>query len=292
MTAQQTTPPEWSTYGEAEDYVVAIPSFQRAAGLEAKTLTFLREGGVDLSRVHVFLHAYETQTDEYEALAARTGITLQQTDKVGITAQRTGIPHFFKPGTPIVHMDDDVTGIVEAIDTKHLRDTDDVHSFFRRMFEETHGRGLWVWGLAPVINPFYMRAGHLGEGLKFLIFSLYGSFARPGHPVYDHRVKYKDEHEFSLRAWWYDGAVVRHDGAAARANFMTDPGGCQGDQPAGHARDWANVEASIEQLEADWPGLIRRNTRKKDTGFTEITLAPKKRKGRANPFMLPGAATE
>lgn len=259
----------------AREYQIVIPSYQRAEGLQQKTLAWLGAAGVDPTRITVFLHDNDPQLEAYQALAGRTGIRLNATPMRGITAQRTYIPTQFAPGTPIVCLDDDVTGLVEAVDSKTLRPVADVDALFRRMFTETAGRDLYVWGLSPVVNAFYMSPGRISEGLRFLIFTVIGFFNRPGHPVHEFTVPYKDEHETSLRAWWYDGGTVRHDGIAAQANYYTDPGGCQA--PGEFQRTPAKVAFSVEELEKQWPGLVRRNTRKKDTGYIEITLAPKKR---------------
>lgn len=206
------------------------------------------------------------------------------TDQRGITAQRTHIAAYFPLGTPVLNVDDDVTGLEQALDSKTLRPVTDVDQLVRDMFTNTAGRDLWVWGLAPVVNAYFMKPDTLTEGLKFLIFTFWGCFSRPGHPVHQFTVPYKDEHELSLRAWWYDGATVRHDGVAARANFYTLPGGCQA---AG--RNHEQIVASVESLLVQWPGLVRRNTRRKSE-HPEILLAPKRRhRGHSPNTPVPGA---
>jgi hypothetical protein len=259
--------------GRPREYQVAVPSFRRADSLSARALPWLLGSGVRPSRITVFTHDHDEQLDAYRALTTSAGVELVTTDRRGITAQREAIIGAYPPGTPLVCVDDDVTGIEEALDKKRLRPVADVDALFTTMFTECFARDLWVWGLAPVVNAFYLTPGRLSEGLKFLIFTVFGCFTRPGHPVHRFTVPYKDEHELSLRAWWWDGAVLRHDGMAARANFYTLPGGCQGQ------RTPAAVAESVASLRQQWPGLIRLNTRKRDTGYTEITLAAKPRHG-------------
>lgn len=258
-------------YRSPDDYVVAIPSYQRAEQLEKRTLTLLLEGGVDPERVHVFLHDNDPTISEYADVAQRTGINLIVTKARGITAQRTGIAALWPEGQPVVSMDDDVTALLAARDAKTLEPVPSLHDLFRRMFWETRDRALWVWGFAPVPNAFFLKPDKIAEGLKFLIFTCYGFYSRPGHPVHSHTVPYKDENELSLRAWWYDGAAVRHDGIAAKANFYTLAGGCQA---AGRNHD--QIEASVRSLLAQWPGLVRVNSNRKSE-HTEIVLA---RRGR------------
>lgn len=258
-------------YRPPVEYVVAIPSYQRAEQLEKRTLALLLGGGVEPERVHIFLHDNDPTIADYAALAERTGISLVVTQARGITAQRTGIAAYWPEGTPVVSMDDDVTALMAAKDAKTLVPVDDLGWLFTMMFNELCHRLLWVWGLAPVPNAFFLKPERVNEGLKFLIFTCYGFYSRPGHPVHSHTVPYKDENELSLRAWWYDGAVVRHDGIAAKANFYTLAGGCQA---AGRNHD--QIEASVKSLLAQWPGLVRINTNRKSE-HTEIVLARRAR---------------
>jgi hypothetical protein len=258
-------------YRPPVEYVVAIPSYQRAEQLEKRTLALLLDGGVEPERVHVFLHDNDPTIADYAALAERTGISVIVTQARGITAQRTGIAAFWPEGTPVVSMDDDVTALMAAKDAKTLEPVTDPGWLFTMMFNELYHRNLWVWGLAPVPNAFFLKPEKVSEGLKFLIFTCYGFYSRPGHPVHTHSVPYKDENELSLRAWWYDGAAVRHDGIAAKANFYTLAGGCQA---AGRNHD--QIEASVKSLLGQWPGLVRINKARKSE-HTEIVLARRAR---------------
>jgi hypothetical protein len=225
---------------------------------------------VDPDRITVFLHDHDPHLTDYLHVTNNVGAHHHITSQRGITAQRTAITRAFPAGTPIVSMDDDLSGVQEALDSKTLRPVEDLDGFFRLMFTETTARDLHVWGISPVPNPYFLRPGRIGEGLKFLMFTLYGFFNRPDHPAHTFTVPYKDEHEFSLRAWWYDGATVRHDGIAVNAEYYT-PGGCEA---AGRTYD--DVERSVQSLLQQWPGLLRRNP-KKTSPWPEIVLKPKKR---------------
>jgi len=264
----------------AHTYRVAIPSYRRPKTLSERALPLLLNGGVEPRRVRVFCHDNDPDLPAYRDVVATFGVELETTTQRGITAQRTHIAAAFPPGTPVLNVDDDVTALEQALDQKTLRPVKNIDALVLDMFTTTAGRDLWVWGLAPVVNAYFMRPDRVTEGLKFLIFTFWGCFSRPGHPVHQFTVPYKDEHELSLRAWWWDGATVRHDGVAARANFYTLPGGCQA---AG--RDHAQISASVDSLLAQWPGLVRRNHRRKSE-YPEIVLATKKRH-RGHPITTP-----
>jgi TET-associated glycosyltransferase-like protein len=247
-------------------YQVAIPSYRRADMLAARTLPFLLDGGVPPERITVFVHDHDHgELPAYHDLAARHGVDLAVTSARGINAQRAEIRGSYTTGTHLVQVDDDVTVIKRAVDRTSLEPVTDVDGFFRQAFAETQARGLWSWGLSAVPNAYFMRPGHISDDLKFVIFSLFGNIVRPGHPVYANTVPTKDDYEFSLRSWWYDGGIVRFNDHVAVADIYRAPGGCQ------DTRTVAQAEQSVESLLRQWPGIVRRNARRKST-FPEILL--------------------
>lgn len=257
------------TRADPASYRVAVPSYRRVDTLATRTLPMLLTGGVAPDRIAVYAHASDDNLPDYRGLCDSAGITLRVSDVRGIAAQRETILADHPPGTALLQVDDDVSGVFEAIDTKYLRRVDDVDGFARRMFAETTRRDLWVWGLAPVPNAFFLTPGRLFEGLKFAIFSFLGCYTRPGHPVHTTTVETKEDYELCLRAWWWDGGILRHDGAAARADHYS-AGGCS------QLRTPAIESASAEALSAAWPGLVRPNTRRQGP-YAEVLLA---RRGR------------
>lgn len=256
----------------ARGYQVAIPSYQRPQRLRGKTLATLHTRGVDPQRVTVFLHDHDPHLDEYRAILDGTGIHHEVTSQRGIIDQRSAIIHHYPAGTPLVQLDDDLTDLMRAVDTKTLHPVDNLDEFFRTMFTETAARDLHVWGLAPTLNAFYMKPGRLSEGLKFLIFACVGCYTRPDHPVHSNTVPTKDDYEFSIRSWWWDGAVLRADDVAPKADIYVGDGGCQ----AEGARTRQAAEDAVQELMRQWPGLVKRNTRR-NSDFPEILLTPKKR---------------
>lgn len=252
-----------------DDYQVAIPSYHRADALRVYTLALLQERGVPLSRVTVFLDEGDPHALDYSHL----GVNTVTSPVKGINAQRRIISGHYPPGTPVVSLDDDITNVLRATDPKTLEPVDDLDGFFKDAFEYTRGLGLNVWGAAAVANPFFMTPGKPPTtNLKFLIATMWGYFSRPGHPVHDTTVTVKEDYEFSLRAWWYDGGVVRFNDITTKADHYKEPGGCQ---------DYRTAETSAvaaAQLMEQWPGLVRVNDRRK-SGHTEVLLARKARHG-------------
>lgn len=268
--------------GRPTDWRVAVPSYQRADLLTRKTLPWLLAGGVPADRVTVFLHSTDPQIPAYRAALADSGVRVVATDTRGIRAQRAAILNHYPPGAPLAQADDDVTALA-AVRSGRLTPLADVAGWLARMFTETASRDLWVWGVAPVANAFFLREGQVSEGLKFCIGTVWGAFTRPGHPVHAGTAETKEDYEASLRAWWYDGGVVRADGVAPRADHYS-PGGCE------HLRSPDVEETSVRAIERAFPGLVRRNT-KRQGPYPEILLARRGRGPRRPPSTpLPGDA--
>lgn len=251
---------------------VAVPSYRRATMLSERTLRFLLHGGVNPKQVTVFVHDHDDQLPDYRRIARATGVNMEVTPVHGINAQRAAIRNHYPDGTRLVQVDDDVTALLRTPDRKALVPVLDVAGFFDRAFYITRERGLWSWGLSAVPNAYFMTPGHVSEDLKFVIFSLFGTVIRHGHPVFTNTVPTKDDYEFSLRTWWYDGGIVRFNDHVARADIYRAPGGCQ------DTRTVEQAEASVASLMQQWPELVRRNTRRR-SDFPEILLARRSRHG-------------
>lgn len=259
-----------------DPYRVVIPSYQRPEQLVAKTLTTLHSKGVPLSLVDVFLHDNDPRVDDYLNLLIYTDVTPVITPARGIGEQRQAIVSHYPAGAKLVGMDDDIEEVIATTGPRwaHVFNVPNLHTKFQLMFEWLELEDLHVWGTAPVNNPFFMKPwGSVPSvGLKLCMFTMFGWVNRPGHPVHTQTVRYKDEQEFSLRAWWYDGAVLRADDMAVKTVFYAE-GGC-----TAAGRNWQQVEDSVISLMQQWPDLIVRNT-KKGSEWPEVKLARRKRTG-------------
>jgi hypothetical protein len=262
--------------GRPANYEIAIPSSRRADRLATTTLAVLAAGGVELERVTVFVDAADPTRDAYDGL----GVRVVALPSRGIGPARHAISQHYPPGTPVVCTEDDVTGIV-ASDGEKLRPVTELDGFFRGGFGVCSGVDLWAWGVNPVPNAFYMRKDRPTYGLRYLLGTLHGFYARPDHPVHaPPRVPVKEDYELSLRAWWWDGGVVRFPRHAVQADHYQAAGGCVA------TRTPADSERAAATLERDWPGLVRRNPRRA-SGHAEIVLTSKPRTGGHSPHALP-----
>lgn len=257
-----------------DPYRVVIPSYQRPERLLEQTISTLAGKHVPAELVDVFLHDNDPHLDDYLARLDIYGINAVVTQARGIGQQREAIVAHYPEGTRLVGMDDDIEEVICTTGPRwaNVLPVENLHDRFVEMFNWCELEGLHVWGTAPVNNPFFMKEWGTppSVGLKLCMFTLFGWVNRPGHPVHTQTVQYKDEQEFSLRAWWYDGAVLRADDMAVKTVFYAD-GGC-----TAAGRNWQQVEDSVVSLMQQWPDLIVRNT-KKGSDWPEVKLARRKR---------------
>lgn len=251
------------------NFQVAIPSYQRPFVLVEKTLLMLLAGGVSPEQITVFCHDNDTHLANYRCTLRQVNVRCVATGARGIRAQRAEILRHYPAKTRIVFADDDVSALLQLQpDGKKLIPVVGVAARMAELFRDTHSRGLSMWGCAPVANAFYMD-GKRVEGLRFIKFTLAGIINQPGHPAQEMTVETKEDYELSLRQWWYHGGVLRDNGLSPKADHYTK-GGCA------QLRTAAVEEASVQTLMHDWPGLVRRNTRRKNA-YAEILLASRAR---------------
>lgn len=271
-----------------DPYRVVIPSYQRPHRLLEQPVRALVGKHVPAELVDVFVHDNDPFLDEYEMLLDGSKVTLVVTDARGIGEQRQAIVANYPEGARLVGMDDDIEEVIATTGPRwaDVFSVQDLDERFQNLFDVCELEGLYVWGTAPVNNPFFMKpwGTYPSQGLKLCMFTLFGWINRPGHPVHTQTVQYKDEQEFSLRAWWYDGGVLRADDMAVKTVFYAD-GGC-----TAAGRNWQQVEDSTISLMQQWPELITRNT-KKGSDWPEVKLARRKRtEGNPVHALPPGGA--
>jgi hypothetical protein len=244
-------------------YVVAIPSYQRAHLLVEKTLATLKRGHVSVKHIHIFV-ANEQEAKTYSEILPK-GYKIIVGVK-GINEQRKFISRHFPEGQHIVAIDDDIADVVH-MDCSPVAN---LHEFFSNCFKTLKQHKLYIWGIYPVNNPFYMKGQKpVTTCLRFIIATMYG-FVNRHSMITDSHIEEKEDVENSIRHYLEDGGVLRFNHIALKTKFKNTKGGLGGLD--GRLR--ANKEAA-EFLHAKYPDLTRIKVRK--NGMHEIVLKPPKR---------------
>lgn len=248
-------------------YVVAIPSYKRAKLLQEKTLTMLQAGGVPASCIHIFV-ANKDEQKEYKETIPSSMYGKIIIGKPGITPQRRYIVKYFPQGTHVVSIDDDVASMHQRVDASKLRPLTDVHGFFEQAFKECVKEGLYLWGIYPVLNAFYMKSG-VSTNLKFVLATMYGFINRHSKDIMP-TLGEKEDYEMSILYYLKDGGVVRFNEVGIKTKFHNPNGGL------GHVKDRFEInQKSAEALKAKYPDFGHIWHRK--SGMAEFRLQSKPR---------------
>ena len=113
-------------------------------------------------------------------------------------------------------IDDDVEGVYQLIGDKLVAIVD-LDLFFKEAFEFLKKENLFIWGVHPVKNAFFMKPTKT-TNLKFIIGTLYGFIVRHTkelEPVCEE----KEDYEQSILYYLKDGGVMRHNDITIKTKF-------------------------------------------------------------------------
>lgn len=242
-------------------YVIAIPSYNRADTIAGKTLSCLLDGGVTSSRITIFV-ANKTQKKMYQSTVPREMYKDIVVGKIGIANQRKFISHYYPIGTYIVSMDDDVEDL-KMLKGNKLATIHDLDGLFKRAYAILKREKLFIWGIYPVQNPFFMH-NTITTNLKFIIGVTFGYINRRLKRLEPSpRAEGKEDYEQSILYYKEDGGVVRFNNITHKTKFNSVGG-------LGADRQLMNKQAA-EYLQSVYPDIVSIFHRK--NGMTEIRLA-------------------
>ena len=222
------------------DYVVAIPTYKRYGEVTKKTLPTLKRGGVPKSKIHVFV-ANKTEEKLYREKMDPDTYGQIVVGKKGLVNQRIFISEYFPMGTCVVSLDDDVEkfqklkGSTFKISKKKktmkkdksqnkLTDLKNVDKFFKDAFSLLKKENLYLWGVYPTNNPFFMD-NKVTTDLRFIIGVVHGYIVRKDKSLRPSKqsLSKEDIHQ-SILYYLKDGGVLRFNNVSFKTVFNA-PGG-------------------------------------------------------------------
>jgi hypothetical protein len=230
-------------------FVIAIPSYDRPQQIQAKTLKYLKECGIDDDKITVFV-ANAQQEEAYITAGVKHKIVIGE---LGITNQRNFIMNYFPLEEYIISMDDDIERLERKVGDvfQPITDlTDTIQQNYQLMLEENR----FIWGIYPVHNVFFIRTP-IHTDLKFIIGVCYGFINR--RIMLDIEYESKEDVENSLLHYLKDGGVLRVNTIVVKTKFNAVGG-------LGKERHEAN-KAAAEALHAKYPTLTKIFQRKNGT---------------------------
>jgi len=244
------------------NYVVAIPTYNRVKELVHKSLPTLKNGKVSPSKIYIFV-ANKEQEKLYKEEVPTSMYHKIVVGKLGIANQRKFISKYFPENQYIVSMDDDVEALEMMTSPDKLVKIHDLDKFFKDAYKKLKEENLYIWGIYPVHNPFFMKK-NISTGLKFIIGVLYGYINRHNTKLEPSiQAETKEDYEQSILYYQLDGGVLRYNYIVPKTKFNA-PGGLGTDR-------FDRNKKAADYLKKTYPDIITIFHRK--SGMPEVKLA-------------------
>lgn len=183
------------------NFVVAIPSYNRATKLRDQTLKMLQTEGFDPQNIYVFV-ANEDELQTYQTLLEPGTYGHLIVGRLGLKEQREFIEAYFPLGINLLQIDDDIKR-VKMIHPKPLVDV------CNEMFRVARLLGANLWSIYPVNNLFFCKE-RVVYGKVFCVGCFFGmvNLRDQAYPNSLGEDKWRTLYRYKT-----DGGCLRYDGA-------------------------------------------------------------------------------
>ena len=233
------------------NFRVAIPSISRAETITKKTLNYLKQTDIDMSKVDIFL----SNPNEEQAY-------------------RENLKDYPVNIIIILGIDDDIDMVAMKVDDKNTTQLNSLKDFVEQAFTISLDRKIDMWGVNPVINPYFMK-NNVTFNLKYIVACFYGWRNNHEEKAYvSTNPEYgKEDFERSIRYYIADGGVTRFNYVAPKTKYYSEKGGIQ------NYRTVEYEEKAVQWLLNTFPMFCKRNTKSKGK-YPEVRLIDQRRKKR------------
>jgi len=247
------------------NYVIAIPTYNRIEEVTNKSLNTLREAGIPKNRIHLFV-ANQQQYKLYEENVPKNLYGKIIIGKKGITNQRIFIASYFPEGQYVISMDDDVEQF-EILKGEKLTKLTNINEFFDDAYKLMKKEHLFIWGIYPVRNPFFMYKETTLD-LRFIIGVTFGFIVRHDKDLkMSIKAETKEDYEQTILYYLKDGGVIRFNNVTVKTKFNA-PGGLGTDR-------FERNKNAAEYLVKKYPDIVTRNDRKDGTPEVKLARLPR-----------------
>ena len=210
-------------------YEVAVPSYKRHETIKEKTLATLKRYGIPADKITVFVANKEEEALYKGALDPKTYGKIVVGVK-GMHDIRNFITGYYKVGTKIVNVDDDIKGFLEYDEStkRKERPLRSLVQVIKRGFDECEKAKTKLWGVYPVANGYFMKP-KVSTDIRYIIGSFWGCI-NPGLKGADGveiTTEYKEDYQRTILYYKKYGCVVRLNMYAPISAYYTEAGGMQ-----------------------------------------------------------------
>lgn len=206
------------------NYVVAIPTYNRPEQVMNKTLTTLLNGNVNKNKIYLFV-ANKQQLKIYTEIIPPNMYKEIIVGKLGIANQRKFITTYFSEGQYIISIDDDLEDLL-VLKGEKLAKIRDLNKFFLNAYKVLKKEKLFIWGVYPVSNPFFMKGpAPITTDLRFIIGVIHGYINRHSRDlIISNKAESKEDYEKTILHYLKDGGVVRFNHVTFKTKFNAEGG--------------------------------------------------------------------
>lgn len=204
------------------NYVIAIPSYNRSDVISNKTLKTLYEGYITKNKIYIFV-ANQREYNLYKQNVSSEMYNKIIIGKKGITNQRNFIANYFPEGQYVISLDDDIESL-EMLKGDKLVKLKNINDFFIEAYKLLKKNNLYIWGIYPVRNPFFMYKETTYD-LRFIIGVVFGFITRHTSKLkMNIHAETKEDYEQTILYFQMDGGIVRFNNITAKTKFNSEGG--------------------------------------------------------------------
>jgi hypothetical protein len=248
------------------DYLIAIPSYDRVDVLRNKTIALLESNDIPKESVYIFV----APNDQQKYTDAFPGYNIVVADCKGILQTRNFITRYFPEGQKLVHFDDDIESVLEKVTDDKTDGTMvpvNLKEFIATGFADIESRGLSMFGINPVANPFFMSR-KISTDLRYVVAAFRGVINH--HDIVLSYSDQKEDVENTIRAYIRDGGVLRYNYITVKTKWYA-PGGIVSQSANGSIKARKELsKAAVDMLVAAFPAYGTCKQRK--SGIYEFVL--------------------
>ena len=253
------------------NFRIAIPTISRANTIVEKTLNYLKQTDIDFRKVDIFL-SDRNELEDYKNSLKDFDVNIFVSDTKHINTQRNFIVRHYKENELILGIDDDINTVEYKVNDKKTALLTNLVNFTEQAFELSLRYKFDMWGINPVINPYFMK-NNVSFNLKYIVACFYGwrntyqdkAFVSE-NPEYG-----KEDFERSIKYYIADRGVTRFNYVAPKTKYYSEKGGIQ------NYRTIEYEENAVKWLLSTFPMFCKRNTKSKSK-YSEVRLIDQRKK--------------